>query len=55
MHLSTEEPAAYLMLELFGEAGGNVPEYFLSYKFSINDAVKSYCEKIVLTRNVTNM
>ena len=30
MHLSTEDPAAALMLELFGEVGGDVPEYFLS-------------------------
>ena len=30
MHLSTEEPAASRMLELFGEVGGDVPEYFSS-------------------------
>ena len=30
MHLSTEEPAASLMLEPFGEVGGDVPEYFSS-------------------------
>ena len=30
MHLSTEEPAASRMLEPFGEAGGDVPEYFSS-------------------------
>ena len=29
MHLSTEEPAASRMSELFGEVGGDVPEYFL--------------------------
>ena len=29
MHLSTDEPAASRMLELFGEVGGDVPEYFL--------------------------
>ena len=28
MHLSTEEPAAFRMLEPFGEVGGDVPEYF---------------------------
>ena len=28
MHLSTEEPAASSMSELFGEVGGDVPEYF---------------------------
>ena len=28
MHLSTEEPAASRMLELFGEVGGDAPEYF---------------------------
>ena len=48
MHLSTEDPAAALMLELFGEVGGDVPEYFLSDFFSINDKVKSFCEKLVL-------
>ena len=30
MHLSTEKPAASRMLEPFGEAGGDVPEYFSS-------------------------
>ena len=30
MHLSTEEPAASRMLELFGEVGGDVAEYFSS-------------------------
>ena len=30
MHLSTEEPATSRMLEPFGEAGGDVPEYFSS-------------------------
>ena len=28
--LSTEEPAASMMLEPFGEVGGDVPEYFSS-------------------------
>ena len=28
MHLSTEEPAASMMLEPLGEVGGDVPEYF---------------------------
>ena len=28
MHLSTDEPAASRMLELFGEVGGDVPEHF---------------------------
>ena len=28
MHLSTKEPATSRMLELFGEIGGDVPEYF---------------------------
>ena len=48
MHLSTEERAASWVLELFREVGGDVPEYSSSDKFSINDAVKSYHEKIVL-------
>ena len=26
--MSTEEPAASWMLELFGEVGGDVPKYF---------------------------
>ena len=30
MHLSTEKPAASLMLEPFGEVGGDVLEYFSS-------------------------
>ena len=30
MHRSIEEPAASRMLELFGEVGGDVPEYFSS-------------------------
>ena len=30
MHRSTEEPAASRMLELFGEVGGDVPEFFSS-------------------------
>ena len=30
VHLSTKEPAASWMLELFGEVGGDVPEYFAS-------------------------
>ena len=30
MHLSTDEPAASMMLEPFGEVGGDVPEYFSS-------------------------
>ena len=30
MHLSTEEPAAFWMLEPFGEVSGDVPEYFSS-------------------------
>ena len=30
MHLSTDEPVAFRMLELFGEVGGDVPEYFSS-------------------------
>ena len=33
MHLSTEETAASWMWELFGEVGGDVPEYFSSNKF----------------------
>ena len=32
MHLSTEEPAASMMLEPFGEVGRDVPEYFSSRK-----------------------
>ena len=28
VHLSTEEPAASWMLELFGVVGGDDPEYF---------------------------
>ena len=30
MHLSTEEPAASMMLEQFGEFDGDVPECFSS-------------------------
>ena len=30
VHLSTEEPAASMMLEPFGEVGGDNPAYFLS-------------------------
>ena len=30
MHLSTDEPAATMMLEPFGEVGADVPEYFSS-------------------------
>ena len=30
MHLSTEEPAASWVWDLFGEIGGDVPEYFSS-------------------------
>ena len=30
MHLSTEESAASMMLEPFGEVGGDAPEYFSS-------------------------
>ena len=30
MHLSTEQPAASMMLEPFGEVGGDVPKYFSS-------------------------
>ena len=30
VHLSTEEPAASMMLEQFGEVGRDVPEYFSS-------------------------
>ena len=30
MRLITEEPAASMMLEPFGEIGGDVPEYFSS-------------------------
>ena len=30
MHLSTEEPEAFKMLEPFGEVGGGVLEYFSS-------------------------
>ena len=30
VYLSTEEPAAFRMLEPFGEVGGDVPEYFSS-------------------------
>ena len=37
------------MLELFGEVGGGVHEYFPSKEvFSINNVVKSYREKTVL-------
>ena len=49
VHLSTEEPAASWMWDLFGEVGGDVSEYFSSGKFfDIYDAVKIYCEKLVL-------
>ena len=30
MHISTEDPAASMMLEPFGEVSGDVPEYFSS-------------------------
>ena len=30
MHLITEEPATFRMLEPYGEFGGDVPEYFSS-------------------------
>ena len=30
VHLSTDEPAASMMLEPFGEVGGDVPEHFSS-------------------------
>ena len=33
VHLSTEEPAASWMLELFGEVGGDVHVYFHRDKF----------------------
>ena len=35
MHLSTEEPAAFRMLELFGEVG----IHFIRISFSINDKI----------------
>ena len=47
LHLSTGEPAASRMLELFGEVGGNFPEYFTSDEF-FHKSRKSYHEKIVL-------
>ena len=33
MHLSIEELAASWMLELFGDVGGDIPEYFSLDKF----------------------
>ena len=49
VHLITEKPAAYWTLDLFEEVGRDVPEYVSSAEvFVINDAVKSYREKIVL-------
>ena len=49
MHLSTEEPAASWMLELFGEVGGDVSECFsLGKAFSIYDIVIIYSKKVVL-------
>ena len=33
MHLSTEESAVSWMWELFGEVGGDVPEFFSADKF----------------------
>ena len=49
MHLCIEVTAATWMMEAFGEVGGDVPEYFsLRNEFSKNDAVKSYCKKIIL-------
>ena len=35
MHLSTEEPVASMMLEPFGEVGGDVPEYFPSRTYFV--------------------
>ena len=49
MHLSTEEPAASMMLEQFREVGGDVPEYFSSRTHFVKiEGEKSYCEKLSL-------
>ena len=45
VHLITEEPAASWMLKLFGEVGGDVPEYFSGEVVSKNDAVKIIASK----------
>ena len=44
VHLCTEVTAASWLLEPFGEIGDDVPEYFSSE----NDAVKSYCENLII-------
>ena len=49
VNLSTEEPAASRMLELFGEVGGDVPEYFsLRTHFAKFDDKKKLLRKLVL-------
>ena len=51
MHLSTTKPAAFRMLEPFGEVGGDVPEYFSLEHILLKLKIKS-CEKLVL-KNLT--
>ena len=48
MHLSTEEPVASWMFELFGEVGGDVPEYCLLDKFFDKWRIKKLLRKLVL-------
>ena len=38
VHLSAEEPAASMMLEPFQEVGGDIPEYFSSVKFAVQQS-----------------
>ena len=52
MHLSTEEPAANRMLELFGEVGGGVPEYFSSQTHFAKLKIKKLLPKIC-SKNLT--
>ena len=46
MHLSTTKPAAFRMLEPFGEVGGDVPEYFSSEHILLKLKIKKLLRKI---------
>ena len=52
MHLSTEEPSASWMFELFGEFGGDVPECFYWDKFFDKWQIKKLLRKIS-SKNLT--
>ena len=45
MYLSTDEPAASRMMEPFGEAGGDAPEYFSSRTHFANTEDKKVIAK----------